>query len=209
MNMNDRFFSFPTTIRRDPGSEKPTRLIDRELLLAELREYVWPLSRLTAKQTSDDRPELPAFDPTESMYIQWIDSNKHRAVYGAAGLFPKAIRVVSADEANLIQFSRHPECDTFVHAARGAGLVVLDLITTLRPDLAKWYNQAAFGSLAGAAIRSGSAIWILGTETPTQFRQEFSDVYRVLRRLGTQEPCAGDSSDESRDFNTGGSYDDA
>ena len=209
MNMNDRLFSFPTLTRRDPDSDKPTLQIDRERLLVELREYVRPLSDLPAKPTSDAEQQTSLFDPTESGYIYWNQGNRRQAVLGAANFFPKVIRVVSADDANLIQFSRHPEYDSFIHLARGATLVVLDLVTTLRRDLAEWYNQAAFGSLAGAVARRGGVVWIVGTETPAQFRKKFSDVYRVLRRLGAQDPCAGDANGLSADVDGGGSYDDA
>ena len=167
------------------------------------------LSGLPSKPTSDGEQQTSLFDPTESGYIYWNQGNRRQAVLGAASFFPKGIRVVSADDANLIQFSRHPEYDSFIHLAQGATLVVLDLVTTLRRDLAEWYNQAAFGSLAGAVIRRGGAIWIVGTETPAQFRKRFSDLYRVLRRLGVQNLRVGDNDGKSGSDEVGGSDDDA
>lgn len=210
MNKNEsNHFRFPAVITRDHDTANPTRLVDREVLLTELREYVRQLSSLPASQASDARPQTSRFDPAESGYIHWDQVNKRRAVYGAARLFPQVIRVISADDANLIQFGRHPEYDTFIHLARGTTLVALDLVTTLRRDLAEWYNQAAFGSLAGAVIRRGGAIWIVGAETPAHFRKRFSDLYRVLRRLGVRSLCVGDNDGKSGSDEVGGSDDDA
>ena len=210
MNMNDnKIFTFRAKIVRDPDTNKPTRVVDRELLLKDVREYVRPLSMVSAIPTVAVGPKPLPFDPEQSRYIHWDSESKQRALSGAASLFPKTIRVVSADDANLIHFNRHPEFGTFIHLARGAELVVLDLVTTLRRDLAEWYNQAAFESLAGAIVRRGGAVWIVGTETPSQFRQTFSDVYRVLRRLGARNSIVGDNDSESGDDDAGDSHDDA
>ena len=70
-------------------------------------------------------------------------------------------------------------------------------------------SSAAYVRVQDVREYLGDALWIVGTETPAQFRKKFSDVYRVLRRLGAQDPCSGDANGLSADADGGGSYDDA
>lgn len=198
-------FAFPAKFERDAESGTPVRVVDKELLRVEVGRYVHPLTMLAARQTVGEREKLPWFDPHESRYIEWDSEGKRRTVFGVASMFPQPYLVLSADDANLIAFNRHPEYATFVDVANRVSLVVLDLLTSLRPDLTAPYNQGAFGSLAGAVIRRGGAVWIIGAIVTKEFVREFEVLYRLLRRLGVLIPENESNGSGSVDGAGGGS----